>query len=281
VNLATPDRRSAPLGEGVIFEHVSKRFGNAESGTLALADITLAVPRGQFVTLIGPSGCGKTTLLRIAAGLTVADSGEVAIFGETVDAATINKHIGFVPQAPALLPWRSVLENVRLPLQVNRRKQSGELRDPVEILAAFGLGHVLDMRPAQLSGGMQQRVAIARAFAFDPPLLLMDEPFSALDEFTREVLRHELLEVWEREQKTVIFVTHSVTEAVLLSDIVVVMSAQPGQIRAVVPVELARPRGDEIELTSNFIEVERRVRAELRGGWRQSANWNQDDLAAE
>jgi NitT/TauT family transport system ATP-binding protein len=281
VNLATPDRRSAPLGEGVIFEHVSKRFGNAESGTLALADITLAVPRGQFVTLIGPSGCGKTTLLRIAAGLTIADSGEVAIFGETVDAATINKHIGFVPQAPALLPWRSVLENVRLPLQVNRRKQSSELRDPVEILAAFGLGHVLDMRPAQLSGGMQQRVAIARAFAFDPPLLLMDEPFSALDEFTREVLRHELLEVWERDQKTVIFVTHSVTEAVLLSDIVVVMSAQPGQIRAVVPVELARPRGDEIELTSNFIEVERRVRAELRGGWRQSANWNQDDLAAE
>jgi NitT/TauT family transport system ATP-binding protein len=272
--LALCDQRQ-PVGEGVIFHRVSKQFGRGAARTVALTDITLAVRRGQFVTLIGPSGCGKSTLLRIAAGLTAFDSGDVTVFGETVEQATINKHIGFVPQAPALLPWRTVLENVQLPLQVNRRqhhsgrRESSERRDPVEILKAFGLGDALGKLPSQLSGGMQQRVAIARAFAFDPSVLLMDEPFSALDEFTREVLRRELLEIWERDQKTVIFVTHSVTEAVLLSDIVVVMSAQPGQIRAVVPVDLPRPRGDDIDLTPAFIEVERQVRTELRGGWRR------------
>jgi NitT/TauT family transport system ATP-binding protein len=272
VTLTAPVAQRRPLGEGVIFHQVSKWFGSGSSATLAISDVTIAVRRGQFVTFIGPSGCGKSTLLRIAAGLIPFDAGDVTIFGETVEQATINKHIGFVPQAPALLPWRTVLENVQLPLQVNRRDHTVSGRDPVEILEAFGLGDALDKRPMQLSGGMQQRVAIARAFAFDPSLLLMDEPFSALDEFTREVLRHELLDVWERDHKTVIFVTHSVAEAVLLSDVVVVMSAQPGQIRAVVPVDLPRPRGEEIELTPEFIEVERRVRAELRGGWRRGTD---------
>jgi NitT/TauT family transport system ATP-binding protein len=272
MSLTAVPSKWTPLGEGVIFNEISKRFGDKETGTLVLDNVTLAVRRSQFVTVIGPSGCGKSTLLRIAAGLTTAESGLVTIFGETVESATLNKHIGLVPQAPALLPWRSVLENVKLPLQVNKRHGGSTARDPVEILEAFGLGAVLDRRPSELSGGMQQRVAIARAFAFDPAVLLMDEPFSALDEFTREILRHELLEVWERDQKTVIFVTHSVAEAVLLSDVIVVMSAQPGRIRAVVPVDLPRPRGEEIELTPEFVEVERRVRAELRGGWRHGTD---------
>ncbi len=260
------------LGDGVIFDGVSKRYGTRKSGTVALDGVTLAARRGRFVTLIGPSGCGKSTLLRIAAGLVPADEGSVTIFGATVDEATRNKQIGFVPQSPALLPWRNVLDNVRLPLQVNRSATTTLTRDPVEILEAVGLGSVLDKRPSQLSGGMQQRVAIARALAFDPAVLLMDEPFSALDEFTREVLRHELLRLWESDHKTVVFVTHSVTEAVLLSDEVVVMSAQPGRIAAVVPVELPRPRDEGIELTAEFVDVERTVRAALRGGWRHGTD---------
>jgi NitT/TauT family transport system ATP-binding protein len=253
---------------------VTKSFGSGRQVTTALEGITMSVERGRFVTLIGPSGCGKTTLLRVVAGLTEADAGEVSIFGESVGAARANKHIGFVPQSPALLPWRTVLDNVRLPLQVNRRageRHPGAVRDPEAILESFGLGGVLDKRPAQLSGGMQQRVAIARAFAFDPALLLMDEPFSALDELTREVLRHELLDLWGAHRKTVLFVTHSVAEAVVLSDAIVVMSAQPGRILSVVEVDLPRPRGELVELTDGFRELERRVRLALRGGWDATA----------
>lgn len=267
----TPGTLLGVDGRGLSVVGVSKHFGSRGETATVLDDVSLSVGRGRFVTLIGPSGCGKSTLLRIVAGLLEADSGEVSIFGESVHSACANKHIGFVPQTPALLPWRSVLENVRLPLQVNKTAnapESGEAtRDPVAILEAFGLGGVLDRRPAQLSGGMQQRVAIARAFAFDPAILLMDEPFSALDELTREVLRHELLDLWGAHRKTVLFVTHSVTEAVVLSDEIVVMSAQPGRIRAVVPVDLPRPRGELVELTDDFRDLERRVRLELRGGW--------------
>jgi NitT/TauT family transport system ATP-binding protein len=273
VTLALADERGGlgPLGEGLIFERVSKTFGAPRNRTTVLSDVTLAVRRGEFVTLIGPSGCGKSTLLRIASGLEEADAGQVTIFGETVTEATRAKRIGLVPQLPALLPWRTVLDNVRLPLQVNQRGRSTPSRDPVEILQVVGLGDVLQRRPHELSGGMQQRVAIARAFAFDPSVLIMDESFSALDEFTREVLRRELLELWQRDQKTVLFVTHSVTEAVLLSNAVVVMAARPGRIRAVVPVDLPRPRPEDVELSDEFVEIERRVRAELRGGWRHDA----------
>jgi NitT/TauT family transport system ATP-binding protein len=260
---------------GVVVERVTKRFHTSSGTTVALSDVSLVVERGQFVTLIGPSGCGKSTLLRILAGLEGADTGQVSIFGESVERACERKHIGFVPQSPALLPWRSVLENVRVPLEVNKRaggaERVGELPDPKAILAAFGLSAVLDKRPAQLSGGMQQRVAIARAFAFRPAVLLMDEPFSALDELTREVLRHELLDLWQQLRTTVVFVTHSVPEAVLLSDAVVVMSAGPGRIGATIPVHIARPRGELVELSDEFRDVERAVRVQLREGWRHGA----------
>lgn len=249
---------------------VSKAFHDRGAVAVALDDVNLHVGRGQFVTVIGPTGCGKSTLLGIVGGLIEPDTGSVSIFGEPPDKAVVAKHVGFVPQSPALLPWRSVLDNVRLPLQVNRKAGEGpdrHYRDPVEILESFGLGGALRRRPHQLSGGMQQRVAIARALVFDPSILLMDEPFSALDELTREEQRHRLLEVWQSNRKTVIFVTHSVTEAVALGDRVVVMSHGPNRVRAAVTVDLPRPRGESVESSDAFREIERRVRSELRSGW--------------
>lgn len=261
--------------QGLVIDSVTKSFRTRGAKTVVLSDVSLTVERGQFVTLIGPSGCGKSTLLRVLAGLTPIDAGRVSIFGESVERACERKHIGLVPQSPALLPWRSVLDNVRLPLEVNRRAWRGDTGetegprpDPRQILAAFGLSGVLDKRPAQLSGGMQQRVAIARAFAFRPAVLLMDEPFSALDELTREVLRHELLDLWQQFRTTVVFVTHSVPEAVLLSDVVVVMSAAPGRIGTTVPISIERPRGELVELSPEFREIEGEVRGHLRAGWR-------------
>lgn len=249
---------------------VSKSFSTRRGPSQALSGVDLQVRRGQFVTVIGPTGCGKSTLLRIVAGLIEADSGSVSIFGERPDRATAAKHVGFVPQSPALLPWRTVLDNVRIPFQVNRRAglDGGRRpRDPLEVLESFGLGDVLHLHPRQLSGGMQQRVAIARAFVFDPSILIMDEPFSALDELTREQQRLGLLDSWQAERKTVLFVTHSVPEAVALSDSVVVLSAKPGKVRAVIKVDLPRPRDELLESTDAFHDVERRVRSELRSAW--------------
>ncbi len=263
--------KDGPAPAGLVLEGVTKSFRDGARLISALAGVRLSVERGRFVTVIGPSGCGKSTLLRIAAGLLEPDAGEVTIFGESPRRACASKRVGFVPQSPALLPWRTVLDNVRLPLQVNRRATPPPglgAREPEEILEAVGLGSVKHLRPAQLSGGMRQRVAIARAFAFDPEILLMDEPFSSLDELTREVLRHELLSLWQVHRKTVLFVTHSVTEAVLLSDAVAVMTARPGRIGALVPVGLPRPRGDLVELTDEFRALERQVRLELRDGSR-------------
>ena len=242
---------------------VTKRY--ASSHAPALRDISLTIAPGSFVTVIGPSGCGKSTLLRILAGLEHQDSGVVSIFGESVDRARENKHIGYVPQSLGLLPWRTVIDNVRLPLEIGHRnlKRTAD-RAPEEILQAFGLGDVLNRRPAELSGGMRQRVAIARVFALSPAVLLMDEPFSSLDEMTSEVLRHELLTLWQNNRTTVVFVTHSVSEAVLLSDEVVVMSPPPGAIREVIRIDLERPRDSLVEITSAFHELERRVRLSLR-----------------
>jgi NitT/TauT family transport system ATP-binding protein len=270
----TSPSASAGIGDGaLVIEGVSKHFGHGEGRVAAIDNVSLSVQRGQFVTVIGPSGCGKTTLLRIVAGLLPVQRGEVSIFGESVARAIEAKHIGFVPQSPALLPWRSVLDNVRLPLEVNKKAESAADRakiDPIALLESFGLGHVLKRRPAQLSGGMQQRVAIARAFVFDPPILLMDEPFAAVDELTRESLRHELLSIWQANKKTVLFVTHSIAEAIALSDAVVIMSPHPGRIQKVVPINLPRPRGDLVETTDDFHELEREVRLDIMSGWNRS-----------
>ena len=270
------ERREPPApstterGEGLVFRGVSKSFDTSHGESTVLSDFDLTVERGQFVTLIGPSGCGKSTLLRLAAGLMEADEGEVSVFGQSVRSACDAKQIGFVSQSPALFPWRTVLDNVRLPLQVNRKggRRSFPLRPPEEILEVVGLGDALHKRPGQLSGGMQQRASIARAFAFEPSLLLMDEPFAALDEFTREVLRFELLRLWSARNMTVVFVTHSVSEAVMLSDVVVVLSSAPARTLSAVPITLSRPRDESVDLTEEFGEFERTIRAELRQGWR-------------
>jgi NitT/TauT family transport system ATP-binding protein len=265
---------SAPLdqvGSALVIDRVYKGYDSGAARAPVIENVSLLARRGQFVAVIGPSGCGKTTLLRIVAGLLEVDAGTVSIFGESVQRASAAKHIGLVPQSPALLPWRTVLDNVRLPLQVNKKPDSDGTRshaDPVAVLESFGLGDVVNRRPAQLSGGMQHRVAIARAFVFDPPVLLMDEPFAAVDELTREMLRHELLSVWQANQKTVLFVTHSISEAITLSDVVVIMSARPGTIQRVIPIGLPRPRDDLVETTEGFHALERRVRLELRNSWR-------------
>lgn len=258
-------------GDGLVVSGVSKAYASEDRLVAALDSVDLRVPEGRFVTLIGPSGCGKSTLVRILAGLVRPDKGYVSVLGEDVDSARRAKRIGFVPQALALLPWRTVLDNVRLPLELNRSAGLGRLgrpergRDPSEVLRALGLGDVLDRRPAELSGGMRQRVAIARSFVHEPAVLLMDEPFAALDELTSDVLRRELLRLWQLTGTTVLFVSHSISEAVLLSDEVVVMTPAPGRVAAVVEVPLARPRGDLVEVSDEFRDVERAVRLALRG----------------
>lgn len=264
---------------GIGVERVTKTYGSGPTPTAALAGVDLEVPAGRWVTLIGPSGCGKSTLLRIVSGLLEADSGSVSVLGRSPRQATARKLIAYVPQSPALLPWRTAVGNVRLPLQVNRRARRGGVNEAgwaggagtaedaaraIALLEDVGLGDSLHKYPSELSGGMQQRVAIARAFALEAPVLVMDEPFSALDELTRETLRHQLLALWHFHRATVLFVTHSVAEAVTLSDTVVVMSPHPGRVAGVVPIGLDRPRPEGIEDTPAFHEAEAAIRRLLR-----------------
>jgi len=232
----------------------------------ALAGIDLSVDRGEFVSIIGPSGCGKSTLLRVIGGLQQASRGSVLVDGLPPREAQRRKQLGFVFQDPSLLPWRNVIDNVRLPLQVNRRE--GARGDPERVVDVVGLGEFRRYYPHQLSGGMQQRVALARSFVTSPSLLLMDEPFGALDEITRTAMRYELMRVWRSEAGegacTVVFVTHSIAEAVLLSDRVVLMTPQPGRISAILDIDLARPRDEETEVTPAFVEYTHRLRGLLR-----------------
>lgn len=250
---------------GVVVSGISKSFGRNGRRTKVLDDVSLSIGSGEFVSVIGPSGCGKSTLLKVVAGLITADDGSVTIGGESVSAATKDKLIGLVPQSPALLPWKTVLDNVRLPMRINAGANAGRsLREPEELLASFGLREALHKYPSQLSGGMQQRAAIARAFVFDPGVLLMDEPFSALDEMNRDRQRLGLLKFWQSNRKSVLFVTHSVPEAIVLSDRIVVMAAHPGRVADVIDVELARPRTVEAYATDEFRELEGRVRRALQ-----------------
>ncbi len=241
---------------------VSKRFGSL----VALSGIDLSIDAGETVTLLGPSGCGKTTLLRLIAGLEVPTGGSISLDGAPPEHARTHKRIGFVPQSPALLPWRTVVDNARLLLDINRRATSEPPTVSVdELLREVGLDDFRDAHPHQLSGGMQQRVGLVRAFALDAPILLMDEPFAALDEITRADMRHLLGRLRERLGTTVVFVTHSVPEATFLSDRVAVMSPRPGTITDIVDVPLPHPRLPEVEDTTDFFAVNTRLRAALRG----------------
>ncbi|MEU6196739.1 ABC transporter ATP-binding protein [Streptomyces sp. NPDC047061] len=263
---------------------VRRVYGFGPSATTALDDVHLSVPVGRFVSLIGPSGCGKSTLLRLAAGLEEPDHGTVRVHGVPPAEACAAKMIGLVPQSPALLPWLSVLKNVTLPQKINkgaarrRERIAGHAErvvtgapDMRELLAKAGLGEAMHKLPAQLSGGMRQRAAIVRAFGLRPDVLVMDEPFSALDEFTRESLQDQLLDLWDELRTTVLFVTHSVSEAVRLSDTVVVMAPRPGRIVDTVEVDLERPRGDRLFGERRFHAYEDLIRDRLRRAWHGEA----------
>ena len=219
------------------------------------------------MSLIGPSGCGKTTLLRAIGGLTRPASGSIELSGMQPSELQRRKGIGFVSQDAALLPWRTALGNVRLPLQLNANSNGqNSLAIARQTLNAVGLEEFAEYYPHQLSGGMRQRVSFARALAISPALLLMDEPLSALDEMTREEMRYELLRLWDRQRPTVIFVTHNIPEAVVLSDRVVVLSARPGEIVADIAIDLPRPRHQEVERSAQFLHYTYKVKDALSSG---------------
>jgi NitT/TauT family transport system ATP-binding protein len=251
----------------------TKTFGTKSAGasTVALEAIDLTIRAGEFVSLIGPSGCGKSTLLRLIGDLIPATSGEVRVNGKPAAQARRGREYGIVFQAPVLMDWRTIDRNVELPLEISgvakaeRRARAAKMLELVE-LQEFG-----DRYPWQLSGGMQQRVAIARALAIDPALLLMDEPFGALDEMTRERLNLELMGIWRRTGTTIVFVTHSIPEAVFLSSRVVVMSARPGRVTRIVDIDLPHPRTADTRTLERYFELVTAVRAALHSGGAEAA----------
>ena len=245
----------------VSIKNLSKVFGRG--GLTALQDINVEVGRGEFVSLIGPSGCGKSTLLRIVGDIIEPTTGSVTVNGKPARRARLDHDYGIVFQSPVLYDWRTVTKNIALPLEMlgwDRSRRSKRVKQMLELveLENFGNHH-----PWQLSGGMQQRVSIARAFSFSPALLLMDEPFGALDEMTRERLNMELLQIWAEIGSTVIFVTHSIQEAVFLSTQVAVMSARPGRIAGIVPIDLPQPRTATTREEPRFFELVTEVRERL------------------
>ncbi len=241
-------------------------FGTADGPVQALKDVNLTVNQGDFVSFIGPSGCGKTTFLRAIAALEAPTGGTLTVNGMTPDEARRKRAYGYVFQASGLYPWRTIAGNIRLPLEImgfERAEQEARVERVLELVELTGFGKKF---PWQLSGGMQQRASIARALAFDADILLMDEPFGALDEIVRDRLNEEVLKLWERTGKTICFVTHSIPEAVYLSTRIVVMSPRPGRITDVIDSPLPRERPLDIRDSREFIEIAHRVREGLRAG---------------
>ena len=245
---------------------VSKEFVAGRSTTIALERIDLSILAGEFISLIGPSGCGKSTLLRLVADLIAPSGGAIRVNGKSAAQARRDRDYGMVFQAPVLFDWRTIERNVRLPMEIVGTPRAEQEQRSRELLSLVELGDFAEHHPWQLSGGMQQRAAIARALALQPRLLLMDEPFGALDEMTRERMNDELLKVWAQTATTILFVTHSIPEAVFLSSRVVVMSARPGRITDVVDVDLPRPRNVDTRELPRYFELITNVRELLRRG---------------
>ncbi len=242
---------------GIDIRAATKRFDLDGRSLTALEGIDLSVPEGSFAALIGPSGCGKSTLLRLIADVLAPTEGAIAVGGRPPREARLNHEIGFVFQEATLLPWRTVRENVRLPLEIAGVTPR---RDPDALIDLVGLHGFAEARPAQLSGGMQQRVAIARALVLEPKVLLMDEPFGALDEITRQRMNVELLRIWRESGTTAVLVTHTISEAVFMADRVHVLSANPGRVAGVVDVDLPRPRSFDLMKSPRFNALENAVR---------------------
>jgi NitT/TauT family transport system ATP-binding protein len=265
--LRSDDGVKAPAVDAAIeISEVSLRFHTNDGPVQALSNINLKVARGGFVSFIGPSGCGKTTLLRAVADLETPTSGAIRVNSMSPREARAKRAYGYVFQAPALYPWRSVARNIALPLEImgfSKAERDERVRKGLELVNLEGFGAKF---PWQLSGGMQQRASIARALSFDPDLLLMDEPFGALDEIVRDMLNQQLLRLWDLTGKTVLFVTHSIPEAVFLSTHIVVMSPRPGRIIDVIACDFPRDRALEIRETPEFLSVANRVRHGLREG---------------
>ena len=251
-----------PAAPAVELHGVSVRFMSERREVAALEDISFSLSPGSFLTLLGPSGCGKSTLLRVVADIVAPTSGSLRVLGQAPGEARRRREIGFVFQDATLLPWRSALDNVRLPLQVGGSPARGG-RSPEELLALVGLAGWEKALPHELSGGMRQRVSIARALLGDPKILLMDEPFGALDEITRDRLNDELLHIWRQTGTTILFVTHSIHEAAYLGQQVLMLAARPGRVRKMVPVDLPEPRQLAIRDTAGFGALAGRLRAVL------------------
>lgn len=241
------------LNEVVAFERVSKIYN---TGTVALSNFHLSIKEGEFISFLGPSGCGKSTALRMVAGLGEATDGEVKVFNKKpLDVVQQSNDIAFVFQDANLLPWRNVLDNVLLPLELRGGNKKEHKETALKVLEMVGLKDHLKSYPRQLSGGMKMRVSIARALAAKPKMLLMDEPFAALDEITRQALQMELLEIWRKEKMTILFVTHNVYEAVFLSTRIAVMSARPGRLSAMIDVDLPNHRNLHMRIEDKFNEI--------------------------
>jgi NitT/TauT family transport system ATP-binding protein len=258
---------AAPVGNlAVHAQNVSLTFETSDGEVQALSGVNLDVAEGDFVSFIGPSGCGKTTLLRVIADLEQPTSGTILVNGVSAETARLQRHYGYVFQAPALYPWRTIERNVALPLEIMGVGAADRAKRVKDYLALVNLSGFERKYPWQLSGGMQQRTSIARALSFEPALLLMDEPFGALDEIVRDHLNEQLLRLWDQTGKTVVFVTHSIPEAVFLSTKIVVMSPRPGRIIDIINCDFARDRTLEFRETPEFLKIAQRVRSGLRSG---------------
>lgn len=245
---------------------LSLTFETADEPVHALSDINLDIAQGEFVSFIGPSGCGKTTLMRVIADLEKPTAGSVLVNGVTPEQARMSRAYGYVFQAAALYPWRNIASNIGLPLEImglSAAERRERVAKNMELVELSGFERKF---PWQLSGGMQQRASIARALAVEPDLLLMDEPFGALDEIVRDHLNQQILQLWNKTKKTIIFVTHSIPESVYLSSKIVVMSPRPGRIHSIIDCDLPRERDLSIRESPEFLEIARRVREGLRGG---------------
>src|SRR5438128_3378631 len=250
----------------IAIDHVTKTYDSGSGMITALHDVSLSIAPGEFIALIGPSGCGKSTLMRLIGDLDQPSAGSIQIKGKPPRQARLDRDYGIVFQSPVLYDWRTVRKNVELPLEMSAIDRRARAERARAMLALVELSGSEKRYPWQLSGGMQQRVAIARALSFEPALLLMDEPFGALDEMTRERLNLELLGIWRKTGTTIVFVTHSIPEAVFLSTRVVVMSARPGRIIDVIEVDLPQPRNDLTREDERYFAFVTRVRERLRGG---------------